>query len=583
LLNLLNDILDFSKIESRKLELESVPFAVAVLVADTVKPLAVRAHEKGVEIVTDVASEVPSGLVGDPVRLRQVLTNLLGNAVKFTDRGEIVLRVELEAARAGAARVKFSVRDTGIGIPREKHQVIFEAFSQADGSTTRRFGGTGLGLAISSTLVQMMGGRISVESEAGKGSTFAFTAAFDVADLPSVDSTQALGNVRALVIDDNAVNRRILEEQLTRWGMDVTIAAGGGEGLALLADASRMNRPFRLILLDAQMPEVDGFDVAAEIGRRSELAGATIMMLTSGGQYGDVARCREVGISSYLTKPLGEAELLAAVCRLFGAAAPAAPVRTAAPVAAVRRIKVLLAEDNPVNQRVAIGLLEKRGHHVTLAVNGREALDACAREPFDLVLMDVQMPDMGGLDATRAIRAREQKAGGRVRIVAMTAHAMNGDRERCLAAGMDGYLSKPIEPALLFSVVEDERPRETVAPIPAPGEPVVLDRDSFMRRVGGDEELMADVIATFLVDCPLRVAAIKAAIDVRDSTLVRREAHTLKGAAGNLSALRLFECARTLEQLGAIGRLDAAEAAWRALNAEAALVVDELRRFERAA
>jgi signal transduction histidine kinase/ligand-binding sensor domain-containing protein/DNA-binding response OmpR family regulator len=585
LLSLLNDILDFSKIESRKLELEAVPFGIEELVAETVKPLAVRAHEKGVELVTDVSGDVPPGLVGDPARLRQILTNLLGNAVKFTDRGEIVLRVDLEAARGGAARVRFSVKDTGIGIPADKHRLIFDAFSQADGSTTRRFGGTGLGLAISSTLVQMMGGRIALESAPGKGSTFSFTASFDVADLSQPDAPQTLGHMRALVIDDNDVNRRILEDRLRRWGMDVVTADGGRAALEALDEASRERVPFRLILLDAQMPGMDGFDVAAEIARRPDVSGATVMMLTSGGQYGDVARCRELGISSYLTKPVGEVELLATICRLCGAATPGSrasePALVASPAPA-RALDILLAEDNVVNQRVAVGLLEKRGHRVTVAATGREAVDAFERERFDVILMDVQMPDMGGFEATGVIRDREKGTGARVRIVAMTAHAMTGDRERCLAAGMDGYLSKPIDPAMLFAVVESEQ-EEVAVEADETGEAPVLDRAGLLQRVGGDTALMADVIAMFVEDCPVRVAAIKAAIDARDADRLRREAHTLKGAAGNLSALRLFERARTLEQLGTLGRLDAAEGAWRALSADAALVVDELRRVGRAA
>jgi CheY-like chemotaxis protein len=458
LLTILNDILDFSKIESRKLDLEQVPFSLETVIEETVKPLAMRAHQKGLEFITDVPPEIHTSLVGDPVRVRQVLTNLLVNAIKFTERGHVMLTVREESIRDRRVVLRFVVADTGIGIPREKHDTIFEAFSQADGSTTRRFGGTGLGLAISSTLVRMMGGHIGVHSTPDAGSTFEFNLGFNLTSDQAIPSQSTrLQNVRALIVDDNTVNRSIFESQLLRWGMQPVAVSGGTEAVEALTTAHRQGTPFRLMLLDAQMPGVDGFDVASAVARRPELAGITIMMLTSGGRYGDSARCKELGISSYLSKPVKQSDLFDAICCALDGTTDAPPKRVIAPIASaeqIRRMKVLLAEDNVVNQRVAVGLLQRRGHEVTVVSTGVEALDRLKSGTFDVVLMDVQMPAMGGFEATATIRRAEQQSGEHLRIVAMTAHAMTGDRERCLAAGMDGYLAKPIDPAVLFAAVE---------------------------------------------------------------------------------------------------------------------------------
>jgi PAS domain S-box-containing protein len=467
LLAILNDILDFSKIESGKLELESIAFSLGEVVSDVLKPLALRAHEKNLELICDIAPGIPLTLMGDAGRLGQILTNLLGNALKFTELGHVLLEVREEVDGDARTVLHFMVSDTGIGIPRSKHATIFEPFSQADGSTTRRFGGTGLGLTISATLVQMMGGRMWVESDIGVGSTFHFTAAFDMAAEPlPAHRRPTVSGVSVLVVDDNAVNRRIFGEQLSRGHMRPTLVDGGRAALEALTDAALAGRPFAVVLLDANMPECDGFTVAEQIMNRPELAGATIMMLTSSGEYGDAARCRTLRVAAYLTKPISEPALLDAI-----SAALPSPTQTAGPIVAagagvperiapsVRRVRVLLAEDNIVNQRVAVGLLTRRGHTVTVTSNGRDALAALEREAFDVVLMDIQMPELGGVEATAEIRARERRTGGRAYIVAMTAHAMSGDRERFLAAGMDGYLSKPIDPALLFAIVEQDRAR----------------------------------------------------------------------------------------------------------------------------
>jgi signal transduction histidine kinase/CheY-like chemotaxis protein len=604
LLRIINDILDFSKIESRKLELHAVPFSLADTVTDALKLLSVSAARKGLELITDIGPDVPPDLVGDSLRLNQILTNLAGNALKFTERGHVIVAVRTEARHGDAVRLHFSVTDTGIGIPADKQGTIFDAFSQADGSTTRRFGGTGLGLAISATLVRMMGGTIWVDSQPGAGSTFHFTVALDVAPATAAAApARSLAGMRVLIVDDNEVNRRVLHSQATSWGMLPALASSGDQALALLTAAAQADHAFPLVLLDANMPGLDGFGVARTIADRPELAGATIMMLSSSGLEGETARCRDLGIAAHLTKPIKNSDLRTAICRILerstmavaaplagpAAAVPATSLRTAAradnpPVAApqARALRVLVAEDNPVNQRVAQGLLTRRGHQVSIVGDGRQAVEAVENGTFDLVLMDVQMPEMDGLEATKAIRASEARTGRHVRIVAMTAHAMSGDRDRCFAAGMDGYLAKPIDPAMLRAVVESD-PASTPRPVttpPAAAQALPIDRQQFMSRLGGDEQLFLDVVQLFLQDCPLRLAAIKEAVDRRDAERIRLAAHALKGASANLSASGLFEAAAVLERIAAEGRMEAAEAGWRCVSAEAARVMDVLRQCE---
>jgi two-component system sensor histidine kinase/response regulator len=591
LLAILNDILDFSKIESRKLELESIPFSPRDLVAGLLKPLAIKAEQKGLELLCDFDPAVPHGIVGDPVRLQQVVSNLVTNAIKFTARGHVLLEVR-EAKRVdGYTLLHFEVSDTGIGIPAEKHATIFEAFSQADGSTTRKFGGTGLGLTISSTLVAMMGGRIWVDSEPGKGSSFHFTAGFNLAELATrpAGPEPLLAELPVLIVDDNPVNRRILLTQLTRWHTRPTAVESGREALDVLSAAAASGHPFVLVLLDVNMPDLDGFQVAEQISARPELAGATIMMLSSSGLHNETSRCRELGVAAYLTKPIQAAELHDAICRVLNqatgslqsAAAPARP--STSPL--TRPLRVLLAEDNIVNQRVAVGLLARRGHTVVVTNNGREALKALEGPPFDVMLMDIQMPEMGGVEATAAIREREKTTGGHLRILAMTAHAMSGDRERYLAAGMDGYLSKPIDPAMLYATLEHLATAPAASPTAqteTAGLSAPIDHEQLMNRLGGDTQLRSEVIRLFLEDCPIRLSEIKAAVDAGDPERIRTAAHALKGAAGNLSANGVFEAARVLERIGAESRLDAAPAAWRSLSAAAAHAIDALNRFESA-
>ncbi|HSD66994.1 MAG TPA: response regulator, partial [Vicinamibacteria bacterium] len=456
LLGLINDVLDFSKIEAGRLDLNPAEFDLRETLGDTLRTLGLRAHQKGLELAGRIAPGVPDRLVGDAPRLRQVLVNLVGNAIKFTEHGEVVVQVEKESEEAGAVVLGFLVADTGIGIPRDKQELIFEAFAQADGSTTREYGGTGLGLSISAQLVGLMGGRITVDSEPGQGSRFRFSLRFGKAPARGrvADRLPArLRGLRVLVVDDNATNRRILEEVLNQWRMRPTVVASAPAALEAMEAAAVAGRPYPVVLLDASMPVMDGFSLAAKIQQSPRLAGASIMMLSSGARPGDRARCFELGISAYLTKPVKQSDLMDTIAGVFASrrGGPTARPRTApaSPAEGRRRLRVLVAEDNAVNQEVAVGMLERAGHEATVAGNGREVLALLEREAFDVVLMDVQMPELDGLETTAAIRERERAAGGHLPIVALTAHAMKGDAERCLAAGMDAYLAKPLHPRAL--------------------------------------------------------------------------------------------------------------------------------------
>jgi two-component system sensor histidine kinase/response regulator len=463
LLCVINDILDFSKIEAGKLELDPIDFNLRDAMGDTAHTVAWRAHQKGLELIVDVDTAVPHSVRGDPGRLRQILVNLLGNAIKFTHKGEIVLRVTTEPSTPPDVVLHVSVRDTGVGIPLDQQQRIFEAFTQADGSLTRAYGGTGLGLTISSQLVRLMGGRLWVESDAGKGSTFHFTATLALghaAIMPVVPDAVALRGVPILIVDDNATNRRLLDEMCIGWHMVPTLAGSVSDALVALRVAQASGRPFPLVVTDVQMPEGNGFTLAETIKKDPGIAGVAVVMLTSAGQPGDAARCRELGIAAYLHKPVKRSELRATVLlALDGSSAERdlALVTRHSLREARQSGRILLVEDNRVNQLVAKHLLEKRGHSVAVANNGREALeilDAPACVGFDCVLMDVQMPEMDGLECTAIIREREQVTRGHLPIVAITAHVMEGDAARCLAAGMDAHLSKPIQPDELFDVIE---------------------------------------------------------------------------------------------------------------------------------
>ena len=467
MLAVLNGILDFSKIEAGRLELDPIGFNLRDLVEETIKALAALAHEKGLELVGGVRPEVPEFVVGDVTRLRQVLLNLVGNAIKFTACGEVAVAVNLARRNDDGLELEFVVRDTGIGIAAEKRKIIFEAFAQADGSTARRFGGTGLGLAISERLVKAMGGRIWVESEPGKGSQFHFTVSVGCLREPVVEQRAGDGNLHGasvLVVDDNPTNRRILAEQLRSWGMRPELAESAGQALALIQERAEGGDPFRVVLTDLHMPEVDGFGLVTRMQEISATRPVVVLMVTSGERPGDLARSREMGIAAYLTKPVRRAELRAAVSgAISNGKHLAGPPETAESRAsrgpgpdirpAGRSLRILLAEDNAVNERVACAILKKAGHTVEVARDGRQVVRIMASASFDVVLMDVQMPEMDGFEATAAIRKIEKHTGAHTPVIAMTAHAMSGYEKRCLEAGMDGYVMKPIRRDLLLQAL----------------------------------------------------------------------------------------------------------------------------------
>ena len=463
----INDILDFSKIEAGKLALSPILFDVRDHAEETTRTLALKAHEQNLELICDIAPDVPEYVLGDVTRLRQILVNLLGNAIKFTRQGEVELKVKVDSKEGDQLRLHYAVRDTGIGIPLDKQKLIFEAFSQADGSTTRQYGGTGLGLTISSRLVEAMHGKIWVESEVGKGSCFHFTVCLEVSRdaIPSEQKTDdiSLAGIPVVIVDDNLTNRRILTNMLSIWGMQPTPAASGQEALVHLRRAAERGQPFTLMLTDVHMPDMDGFQLVEQIQVIPALADTVTLLLTSGEHFGDLTRCQEIGISAYLRKPVRRNELRAAIVAALTARARDREVTQPAAVLTIDRLRkeqgpglrVLLAEDNIANQRVASAILEKGGHSVVVAATGKSALMLLDRQPFDVILMDVQMPEMDGFEATAAIRKKESRMGTHTRIIAMTAHAMSGDRERCLAAGMDDYITKPIQAPLLLKLLNE--------------------------------------------------------------------------------------------------------------------------------
>jgi PAS domain S-box-containing protein len=581
LLVVINDILDFSKIEAGKLELDTAVFNLRDLLEETARAFGVTASNKGLELVCDIHSNVPEIVSGDAARLRQVLVNLLGNALKFTDRGEVVLQAEVQRFHDRSVDLHFAVRDTGIGIVKEKQGHIFEAFVQADGSSTRKYGGTGLGLTISNRLVSVMGGRIWIESEPGQGSTFHFTAKFElttVSPSPAGRIVRTLAGIPVLVVDDNPTNRRILEMTLQQWGMKPFLVSSGWSALAELRRAQESGNPIPLILLDAQMPQLDGFATAAKIKGDTSLSAATIMMLTSGGQRGDADRCRQSGIAGYLSKPVRQWELREAILRVLGfkpQRGESSRLVTRHSLEETRRhLRILLAEDNAINRELTTRILSKRGHSVTTAENGRLALDVLETQAFDLVLMDVQMPEMDGFDATAAIRKREASSGTHIPIIAMTAHAMKGDRERCLQAGMDAYISKPVQSEELLKLVEALGATAAPTPPDTSDTPVneraeeVLDRTVALARADGDETLLADLAKLLLEESPKMLAAVQAAVSEGDARRLERAAHSLKGAVSTFAAHASVEAAVRLERLGRAGDLAEAPQAYAALEAQ---------------
>jgi two-component system sensor histidine kinase/response regulator len=576
LLTVINDILDFSKMEAGKLELDRSTFNLNESMEETTRTFGIRAGEKGLELVCDIRPDVPQMVIGDPARVRQVIVNLLGNAIKFTERGEVVLLVEIKQAQDCHVLLHFAIRDTGIGIEEDKQKLIFEAFAQADSSPSRNYGGTGLGLTISSRLVEMMGGRIWLESKPDQGSTFHFTVTFELPPAPMQKregkQEVTLSGIPVLVVDDNPTNRRILEATLLQWGMKPTLAESGLTALTALRRAKEAGNRTMLLLLDAQMPGMDGFSLMEKIRQDPELPTATVMMLTSGGQRGDAARCRELGISAYLTKPVRQWELQEAILSVLGMEQQKdgnVRLLTRHTLQQTRRrLRVLLAEDNAINRELVVRILSKRGHAVVVAANGKQAVSALESQSFDVVLMDVQMPEMDGFEATAAIRQKEKTNGAHVPIIALTAHAMKGDRERCLAGGMDGYLSKPVQAEELIKAVEGLDGNSPAAGKTSDPTNEVVDREVALARVDGDEGLLADLAKLFCEESPKLLSAVQDAVAKRDIAALKRAAHSLKGSISTFAARDATEAALRLEDLARAGELAGAEDAYRLLVAQ---------------
>jgi two-component system, sensor histidine kinase and response regulator len=609
LMVVINDILDFSKIEAGKMELDPTEFVLGEVVEEAVKSLALRAHRQSLELICDLDQDVPERVVGDAGRLRQVLVNLLGNALKFTPRGEVTVRAQLVAPSTDEFSVRFSVTDTGIGIPPEKQQLIFAAFSQADTSTTRKYGGTGLGLTISSRLVALMGGELSVESVVDQGSTFSFSIKFQKpeGEAPRRSTTTnplALRDLAVLVVDDNATNRRILEGALRNFGARPTLVDSGSAAFDELCRAAETGEHYSLLLIDAMMPEMDGFMLIEKVRQLPGLDRSIVMMLSSADSLGDAERCRKLGAITYLVKPVRGDDLRRAIVAALavGSQAPRPPQLSVGKLASTpspavglpRKLRVLLAEDNPVNQRVALGILSKRGHVTTIVGNGREALAAVARENYDLVLMDVQMPEVDGLEATRAIRLQELEGDRHLPIIAMTAHAMKGDRERCLDGGMDEYVTKPVDAKLLDAAIErvmqrfhpsaasaaaggvdfngneqqSGSPASSIAEQPDMGTSEMLNLAALRESLEDDSDLLKEVIDLFTANLPQQLAAIETALVDRDGRKVERAAHSLKGALRSLHAGPSSELAQQLELSGRSGDLRKADKMIAALRRE---------------
>jgi len=579
LLGVINDILDFSKIEAGHLDLEEIDFDLRYTLESAVDTLAVKVHEKGLELACHIKPEVPELLIGDPGRLRQILVNLVGNALKFTETGEVVVTCRVDSRDNRAAVLHFTVSDTGIGIPENKLNAIFDSFRQADGSTTRKYGGTGLGLSISRQLVEKMDGRIWVESRDGQGSAFHFTIKCNVQaeqNRPSVDTVSVdLKTKRLLIVDDNATNRQILRDILGKWGVTHGEAADADSALAEMEKAVKIGRPYDVVLTDGQMPGTDGFELSRRIKANSLFTDTIVIMLTSMGLRGDIARCKELGLSGYLLKPVKQSELFNAIILVLAGEGPkdASSKRSIVTRHTVReelhrrRLKILMAEDNYINQQMTVRMLEKEGHGVTVAEDGQKALDLLETDVFDLVLMDVQMPVMDGLSATEFIRQKEASTGGHIPIIAMTAYAMKEDRERCLGAGMDDYISKPIDPKKLMSLLakwsgnresiagkeRNERKKRDSTIEAQAGVP--LDLSKALAQACGDEEFLDEMIQYFIESMPSQIETLHSSIESKDTDALTKQAHTLKGASGNLSADKITAAAFKLEQMGRKGDL----------------------------
>ena len=588
LLQIINSILDYSKIEAGELDLEIIDFDLRTTVEDVADMMALSAYEKGLEFACMIQSDVPSWLRGDPGRLRQILLNLTGNAVKFTEKGEVVIRVSPYEETDTHVTVRFCVTDTGIGIPSERVDRLFKSFSQVDSSTTRKYGGTGLGLSISKQLTEMMGGQIGIESKKGKGSKFWFTAILE--KQPEVKEAQPvlpadIRGKRILAVDDNATNREVLCAYLKSWDCQYCAASSGQEALSLLHQAVQSGSPFHLAILDHMMPDMDGEALGGVIKSGPELKETVLVMLTSFGQRGDATRMKDIGFAAYLTKPIKGSQLFDCLVTVLEEAPGrtvdgqkrALVTRHTLAEAKEQKVRILLVEDNIVNQKLAKIMLTKVGYQVDVANDGKEAVEKYTTSPehFDLILMDVQMPEMDGMEATAEIRKLETRnlklknhnstteLLNHVPIIAMTAHALKGDRERCIEAGMDDYVSKPIQPDKLLEAIKRHisastpgKPKATDST--ASDEKDVFDRAELLERVGGDEELCVELLDTFVQDIPARLEELKQALADNDSTLLRQQAHAIKGASANIGAHALREVSFEVEKAGKDRKMDRA-------------------------
>ena len=608
LLAIINDILDLSKIEAGKLTFEPIPFNLQVAVDEIAELKAVAAEDKKLDFIVRYAPGLPRYVIGDPGRIRQVLTNFVGNAIKFTEKGHVLLNVECENQGGEKARFRFMVEDTGVGIPEGKIEHIFGKFTQADASTTRRYGGTGLGLTISRQLAELMGGAVGAESRLGKGSRFWLTLPLALdpeapqkapnESLPTAD----LQGVRVLLVDDSKVNRRVMQEQLKGWGLQAECDGSGKRALAALRSAQLACDPFQIVLLDYRMPGMDGEAVARAIKADPVLRETLLVLLTSYGQRGDAKRFQEAGFAAYLVKPVRQSQLLDALAAVWRARAEGRPTElvtrhTLAEAYATEKAsygtrgrtnhaRVLVVEDNVVNQKVAVRMLEKLGCRADVAADGKEALEMLEILLYDLVFMDCQMPEMDGFEATAEIRRREGRSGGRLPIIGLTANAMQGDRERCLEAGMDDYITKPVLPENLRKAVERYQPRpatgdaktktETRAEQPAED---VVDREAVLERVGGDVEALKELVALFLADCRELLSKIQEAVRRGDGEALARAAHTLKGSVSNFEAKDAFAAALQMEKLARDGKLTEAAPAYTALEKQIARLEPALAAF----
>ena len=581
LLSILNDILDFSKIEAGKLELSTHEFRLRDCIGGTLKTLAIQAAKKGLELICDIRPDVPDRLYGDSARLRQVVVNLVGNALKFTERGDVIVRLELDQRDGQQVTVHCQIQDTGIGIPAAKRDSLFRAFEQVHSSMTRKYGGTGLGLAISAKLVELLGGKIWFDSEPGKGSTFHFTVAMDVAQEAVVPLTE-MHDAKVLVIDDHPVSLQALADLLSSWGLHPTLRESAYETLAVFGDLSLDEEHYALTLIDALMPQTDGFQLARQLQRRfPDRTGPIIMLLSSSDRTRDLKLCEELGVTAHVTKPVNHSELFDTVSAVLDGQLPgeAAAASLSVPAGEQLCYDILLVEDSLFNQKLAVGLLEKRGHRVTVANNGLEGVNAVTHGQFDLVLMDIQMPEMDGLEATQRIRELEQRTHRHTPIVAMTAQAMIGDRERCLQAGMDAYVVKPIHAKQLYETID-----AILTDNPAPDEPVRpvsvetrrIDLGSALHAVNGDHDLLNQIFEAFLEECPNLLSNIRAALAAGDAAACQMAAHTLKGAVRTFGAETASRLAADIEAAGKAGNLEAAKAAWPELSIEIEAIRSEL-------